>query len=476
MIYIILLAVFIILAVIALRSNVPGEAEQGAFDIEHLFDRMAAVVYQCIPKHQIKNTPAVRNLMQLNPQGTAGWLKRSYDIGRIKLLLIIIFAGDVIALFLWISDGEEGAIVDGSYVLRTEQGEGSRKILLTAKTGNGEELETSLVVQECRYEEEELDRLYEEMLDKVYQSALAGNASWSCVTENLYFMEHMEGYPFSLSWSSDNYAFVTGSGKVAKWEDVAEREEQSAIVSIGLQAKYYDYMREEVFYAKVCPVREKGTFADEAAAALQEAERADPYGRKVFLPAKIGGEMITWYEKKDERNRHIFLMSLLVAAVVWIMKDRELQKQVQNRNCRLEAEYPSIISKLTLYLGAGMNLKNAWRKTAMEGKENPVYQEMLLTCREMDSGISEAEAYERFGKRVRQQRYIRLTTLLVQNLRKGNAALLLQLRQESFLALEERTAAAKKTGEEMGTKLLFPMLLMMGMVMVLIMVPAFLSF
>ncbi|MGN1147496.1 MAG: type II secretion system F family protein [Lachnospiraceae bacterium] len=475
MVYIILLAAFIILAVAASRSNVQEEGT-GVFDLEHLFDRMAAVVYQCIPKHPVKNTPVVRNLVQLNPRGTAGWLKRSYDIGRIKLLLLVIFAGDVIALLLWISDGEEGAIVDGSYILRTEQGEGSREILLTAKRESGEELETSLVVQECRYEEEELDRLYAEMLENVYQKALAGNTSWDCVTEDLCFVEHMEGYPFTLSWSSDNYAFVTGSGKVAKWEDVVERKEQSAIVSIRLQARYYDFVREEVFYAKVCPVQEKGTFADEAAIALREAEGTDPYGSRVFLPEKIGGETVTWYEKKDDRSRNIFLMSLLGAALVWILKGRELQKQVQDRNSRMETEYPAIISKLTLYLGAGMNLKSAWRKTAMEGKENPIYQEMLLTCREIDSGISEAEAYERFGKRIRQQRYIRLTTLLVQNLRKGNAALLLQLRQESFLALEERTATVKKTGEEMGTKLLFPMLLMMGMVMVLIMVPAFLSF
>ena len=42
--------------------------------------------------------------------------------------------------------------------------------------------------------------------------------------------------------------------------------------------------------------------------------------------------------------------------------------------------------------------------------------------------------------------------------------------------MEERSAEIKRTGEEMGTKLLFPMLLMMGMIMVMIMVPAFLSF
>ena len=50
------------------------------------------------------------------------------------------------------------------------------------------------------------------------------------------------------------------------------------------------------------------------------------------------------------------------------------------------------------------------------------------------------------------------------------------LEQETENALEERKALAKKLGEEAGTKLLLPMMLMLGIVIAIIMVPAVLSF
>ena len=50
------------------------------------------------------------------------------------------------------------------------------------------------------------------------------------------------------------------------------------------------------------------------------------------------------------------------------------------------------------------------------------------------------------------------------------------LEQEAQNAFEERKHAAKRYGEEAGTKLLFPMMLMLGIVMVILLVPAVLAF
>ena len=47
--------------------------------------------------------------------------------------------------------------------------------------------------------------------------------------------------------------------------------------------------------------------------------------------------------------------------------------------------------------------------------------------------------------------------------------------KEKLSAFEERKNLAKKSGEEAGTKMLFPMMMMFGIIIVIIMVPAFLS-
>lgn len=206
----------------------------------------------------------------------------------------------------------------------------------------------------------------------------------------------------------------------------------------------------------------------------------------LFLTVFLVGDIFAlslWISKGGEAedvDKTVFLLGMISAMAIWFLFDYDVQKKEQERKRRMETEYPVIVSKLSLYLGAGLSLKNAFVKTAKEGmgKEhpNPVYEEMQLTCGEMKDGIAEADSYIRFGKRIGLQRYIRLGTLLTQNLKKGNAVLLVQLKNEAFLSMQEHTAGLRKTGEEMGTKLLLPMLMMMGMTMMLIIVPAFLSF
>ena len=93
----------------------------------------------------------------------------------------------------------------------------------------------------------------------------------------------------------------------------------------------------------------------------------------------------------------------------------------------------------------------------------------------MDSGIAESESYENFGRRCDVQMYIKFGALLSQNLRKGTKGMTQLLKIESVQAFEERKARAKRLGEEAGTKLLLPMFLMLAVVLVIVIVPAFLS-
>lgn len=487
MIYIAILVLFALLMVRARNSRIPDmpKNEKKVSVAERCFDKMASFIYSRFSAFGKTNTATTGNLVQLHPEENAGLLKWKYGVRKIKVSIMILLAGDVIALFLWICGGKEDNLVDGRYIFRKSKGEGSKEVHLIVKREDGEELESSLIVQEQRYQKEELETMYEEMLEVICKEALGENDSWDNVTKDLYFMDKVKGYPFSLSWESGSLQ-ITGNGKVIH---NGEEEEESTLFPIKVTIEYHDFIKEHTFYAKIRPPKKENTFYDSITAVLLKTEEECAANDKVSLPPTIENEKVIWTEKQEDKSIIVFMLALGAAVVVYTLTGREVQKKVQEKNKQMEAEYPAIISKFTLYLGAGMNTKGAWEKIAKEGNKinenrmnktekeiNPVYREMLLTCREMDSGIAEADAYERFGKRIRRQKFIRLTTLLVQNIKKGNAALLLQLRQEAIVALKEHAAEKKKEGEEMETKLLMPMMLIMGMVMVLIMVPAFLSF
>ena len=93
----------------------------------------------------------------------------------------------------------------------------------------------------------------------------------------------------------------------------------------------------------------------------------------------------------------------------------------------------------------------------------------------MNSGVGERRSYERFMQRCQVKVYQQLGMMLQQNLQKGNQGMTEILRREAMQAFEERKALAKIQGEEAGTKLLLPMFLMLAIVLVMVIIPAFLS-
>ena len=474
---------FVLLAIVSRKKKFTygdGEGNQNSQKggIEECFYRMALMLYEWWPVRCRRNSTVSEHLARLHPGQAPPLLWRQHEVERLKLCLAVLFAGNMIALFLWISESGESALVDGMYLLRDRQGGSSREVWLLARNGKGVEAETALTVQALCYSEEEQQVLYEQMLKELQKKALGENSSWDSVSEPLVLTESLSPYPFTLTWHSSNPAFLTSGGKVASWEDVAQMPERTALVELTVRVSGENFEKEHSFYVKVCPKPKEKTFSEAVMEELMALERETAGEEKMPLPAEIQGEKVVWTERRGNESRVFFFLGAAGAAAVFLLQGQAPEKALARKRLLMEKEYPAIISKLTLYLGAGMNIKSAWEKIAESavGKNmNPVYEEMLFTCREMEGGIAEAEAYARFGKRIRQQCYVRFTTLLVQNLKKGNAALLQLLHREALVAMEEHASLIKRAGEESATKLLIPMAMLMGMVMVLIMVPAFMG-
>lgn len=224
----------------------------------------------------------------------------------------------------------------------------------------------------------------------------------------------------------------------------------------------------------------------EDAVALYNREKADP--DYYYLPEEVSGKACTWSRPKDKRG--ILLAGLFLASglAVMILSSRELQKKEIIRHEQMLLDYPPIIMKFTLLIQAGMSVRRTFQKIASdyqaEKKKNEkrkqqvrhAYEEIIVVCNELDSGVSEAEAYRHFGERCGQIKYRTFSTLLVQNLQKGSRSLADILERESADAWEERKRKARISGETASTKLLFPMILMLLVVMAIIMVPAFTAF
>ena len=193
-------------------------------------------------------------------------------------------------------------------------------------------------------------------------------------------------------------------------------------------------------------------------------------------------------EYKDEtEDPSVFfpVMGFAMAAVYGLKDRQEAQKEKKRRDHQLLLDYSEILSRIMVFTGAGMTVRGAWEKI-MEDYEKRreekrsgrryAYEEMAKTSYQMAAGKAEGEAYEEFGRRCGLQPYMKFAGLLIQNRKEGMKNLNQVMQQEMKSAFEERKNLARRQGEEAGTKLLAPLFAMLGVVMVMVMVPAMLAF
>ena len=217
---------------------------------------------------------------------------------------------------------------------------------------------------------------------------------------------------------------------------------------------------------------------------ILEAEEAYREKEYMILPDQFHGKELSWSRTKSNTGILYLFLTPVVAILLYIMKDRDLHKQVEVRAEEMQADYPDIVGKISLLISAGMTVQAAWSRVVLDycreleqtGKKRYAYEEMLLTVHEMENGLTARDALEKFGRRCRLAGYTRLSALLAQNLTKGSANLASMLQAEAANTFEERKHAARKLGEKAGTKLLVPMIMLLGIVMVIITVPALLSY
>ena len=384
-----------------------------------------------------------------------------------KYCVLMVAAGCLISLLLMIQDGEKEVLRDGRYIYRNEAGKGEQTVWLSAESEDGKLAETELRIQENRYSEAELSVLYEKLLKELPEIVLGDNASWDRISEDLYLPERMSAYPFTLTWSSDNPQILSESGTLLRQSSVS--------VSLTLTVSYYSF--ERVVNFPVTVAEKPPEYEEVVERTAEQAEEASRGENVITLPEEINGEKVVWKTKRKGGNLWAAGLGIGAALFYWFGTEWQQKKEREKKIAVMEEEYPAIVNKLTLYLGAGLSIGNSWKKIAEKGYgKNPVYEEMLYASREIEGGVSEAAAFENFGKRVGQKHYVKLTALLTQSLQKGNTQLFNTLRQEVTALSEERSASSRRKGEEASTRLLFPMMLMLAMTMVLIMYPAFLAF
>ncbi len=366
-------------------------------------------------------------------------------------------------------------------VERNTYGEGKKTEEYQLTIENELEKETfSLEVEEQQYTQAEVQKLFRTVMEELDEVVLGKNESFNRIEKDLNLVTNLPDYPVEIQWDLDSYQVMSIDGEIREDKVTEEGNLVKLRGTISYGEEQTMYIRNMMVFA---PTREgKEQLVYEVQEALKQREEATREDASFSLPEKVGGKELKWSQKKEYKWYYVLLIGAVYSVYLVYREKEKMKKQAKQRKEELIREYPGMISKFTMLLGTGTTVKNAWEKIVQNyelqreqiGKQ-AVYEEMLLTYREMQSGVSEVEAYDKFGKRCGTSIYIKFGAMLAQNLRKGSKGISDLLQMEAIQSFENRKSTAKRLGEEAGTKLLMPMLGMLLVVLVMVMVPAFLT-
>lgn len=425
------------------------------------------------PNKLLYHTVVREDLQTLDPVSNIAQKQQDYVVKKLALCSTIVVIGILLSVVLWIR--EEMTIgIANNRLSRNNYGEGDKSVELVAK-GETACYDFTLDIGEKIYTQAQLQELSQEAKQLLMNGILGDNQSLEKVEYDLHLVKTIDGYPFEISWNVDEQ-YIDYNGKLVK--DILLVPQTTQITArLSYESFQEDYTITVVVYTKAL----QPDIAQKLAKQISTIECENRATDFVILPSIIGEQTLTWYYKRSYYGLLCLGLTPVIAILVFCCKDRDLHKQVLYREQQMLLDYPEIVSTLALLIGAGMTVPNAWGKIVADykyrkeetGKKQYAYEEMLLTVYEMESGVAQTQAYEQFGRRCRIPKYNKLSTVLSQNIRKGASNLPILLKEEAKNAFEERKHTARQLGEKAGTKLLVPMMLLLGMILVVIMIPAF---
>ena len=218
---------------------------------------------------------------------------------------------------------------------------------------------------------------------------------------------------------------------------------------------------------------------------LQQAITTEDEGslgeNMLSLPTEIDGQRIYYSEHEDRSYLLLPLLGVIAAMAIYMRQGQARRTEKKQREALLMLDYSELVSKLMVYIGAGLTVRNALETISQHfdaliargiKEDRPLYQELRTMVIQFRRNMPESEIYLSFGRRVNLKPYTKLVSLIEQNRMNGARNLRAMLELEMEDAFEQRKTTARRLGEEAGTKLLLPLFIMLGIVMIIVIVPA----
>lgn len=437
-----------------------------------------------------------------------------------KQMLLCISASLLLTILVFFLGLQDGVLKEGFRLPRSGYG-GSKQYITLEVSGLTEDTSVPLdiTVSPKRYTEEEANAVFREIYDQLEELVVAEGESFANLQHDLRLMTKLPKYGVQLSW--DFYpeldpALAAGSvtpdearAYYRKYRHLMDSDGTlhnetlapgtvvtgylSLIMSTDIvptgtdgETKYLKTQYHSAPYRIYVGIIPRALSRYESLLLqLQQAITTEDEGslgeNMLSLPTEIDGQRIYYSEHEDRSYLLLPLLGVIAAMAIYMRQGQARRTEKKQREALLMLDYSELVSKLMVYIGAGLTVRNALETISQHfdaliargiKEDRPLYQELRTMVIQFRRNMPESEIYLSFGRRVNLKPYTKLVSLIEQNRMNGARNLRAMLELEMEDAFEQRKTTARRLGEEAGTKLLLPLFIMLGIVMIIVIVPA----
>ena len=299
-----------------------------------------------------------RDLVSLHPGEARECLKTEYYGKKAAICLAVLFVGTLFAAAAKFSAmdkvilGEDGTVVRGSYR------EGAREIRIGTDFGQ-QRMDFQVEVEPKRLSAEETEKMFDAFLDKLPDYVLGSNESLQNVNSDLNLKESYGDIPISVRWESGSPGRISDSGQIFSLE-----EEETVRISFRLSYGEWERSGElSVVLRPPVPAQEE-LLRMELEEELARSQSGSLGQDEWKLPGQWRGESIRWKQMVEDNSVILWAVAVVTAVAVFLFLDRDLHERLEKRKKILRREYPEIVHKLVLFVGAGLTIRGALQKIA----------------------------------------------------------------------------------------------------------------
>ena len=305
-------------------------------------------------------------------------------MSRWKKQLACAAAGLFLGILAQYSEGFDPVLKDGYILNRNPLGQEEETYLLEVRgLADGREPERlELILEAEQYTEKEAEAVYEQIIGELPGYILGDNPSLEEVRLPLKLISELPEYGVDLSWRSGSPDLLGSDGQIYG-EGVPEQGEQAVLfvrLTDGNWPREYE-IPVRIKPPLMTPVQRAAKDLEEQ---IKEMEQDSRYESAFSLPQFQEGNQLS-YDIPGGLPPILSLTALGLAGafLITLKETADLKKQEERRRQQMLLDYSEVLSRLIIFLGAGMSIRSAWERIAVDYRrsvEHGVHQKRYIYC------------------------------------------------------------------------------------------------